>query len=179
MTVVFDRGGYSPQLFAELIAAGFDVLTYRKGRFPRVLRKRFAEHTGVVDGRKIAYLLADQEVQLRLPRGKRLPMRQVTRLSPDAHQTPVLTSRRDLRAIEVAYRMFERWRQENFFKYLREEFALDALVEYRIQPDDESRTVPNPARRRIEGKLRSACAFRRQASPRFANFTQRRRSALI
>jgi hypothetical protein len=34
------------------------------------------------------------------------------------HQTPVLTSRRDLSAVEVAYRMFERWRQENFFKYI-------------------------------------------------------------
>ena len=27
--------------------------------------------------------------------------------------------------MEVAYRMSERWRQENFFKYMREEFLLD------------------------------------------------------
>jgi hypothetical protein len=26
--------------------------------------------------------------------------------------------------------MFDRWRQEIFFKYLREEYALDALVKY-------------------------------------------------
>jgi hypothetical protein len=26
--------------------------------------------------------------------------------------------------------MFSRWRQENFSKYLREEYALDALVDY-------------------------------------------------
>jgi hypothetical protein len=32
--------------------------------------------------------------------------------------------------------MFERWRQENFFKYMREEFLLDALVDYRIEPED-------------------------------------------
>jgi hypothetical protein len=38
----------------------------------------------------------------------------------DGHQTQVITSRWDLRDIEVAYRMFERWRQENFFKYMRE-----------------------------------------------------------
>jgi len=31
---------------------------------------------------------------------------------------------------EVAYRMFERWRQENVFKYMREEFLLDVRVDY-------------------------------------------------
>ena len=30
-TVVFDRGGYSPAVFTQIIAAGFDVLTYFKG----------------------------------------------------------------------------------------------------------------------------------------------------
>ena len=31
-TVVFDRGGWSPKLFQDLLAMGFDILTYRKGR---------------------------------------------------------------------------------------------------------------------------------------------------
>lgn len=35
-------------------------------------------------------------------------------------------TRRPVALCEVAYRMFERWRQENFFKYMREEFLLDA-----------------------------------------------------
>jgi hypothetical protein len=49
----------------------------------------------------------------------KLRLRQVTRLCDGGHQTNVITSRWDLRDIEVAYRMFERWRQENFFKYRR------------------------------------------------------------
>jgi len=64
----------------------------------------------------------------------------------------------DLRDIEVAYRMFDRWRQENFFKYMREEFLLDALVDYRIEPEDPTRTVPNPDRRALERKIRVARA---------------------
>jgi hypothetical protein len=32
VTVVFDRGGWSPRLFATMVTQGFDVLTYRKGR---------------------------------------------------------------------------------------------------------------------------------------------------
>ncbi|MGC4117013.1 MAG: hypothetical protein QM765_21110 [Myxococcales bacterium] len=83
-------------------------------------------------------------------------LRQVVRLSHGGHQTPVLTSRRDLSAIEVAFHMFERWRQENFFKYLREEYALDALVDYSVEPDDPDREVPNPARKAIDLRLKEA-----------------------
>jgi hypothetical protein len=32
VTVCFDRGGWSPALFADITGAGFDVLTWRKGR---------------------------------------------------------------------------------------------------------------------------------------------------
>ena len=94
------------------------------------------------DGRCFTSVLAEQEV--RLLKG-RLRLRQVTRLSDDGHQTPILTSRRDLPPVQVAYRMFDRWRQVNFFKYLREEFALDALAEAAALPDDPAREVPNPA----------------------------------
>jgi hypothetical protein len=54
--------------------------------------------------------------------------------------------------------MFERWRQENFFKYMREEFLLDALVDYRIEPEDPTRTVPNPERRALDQEIREARA---------------------
>ena len=51
--------------------------------------------------------------------------------------------------------MFERWRQENFFKYLREEFLLDALVDYHVEPDDPAREVPNPAWAAVDARLRA------------------------
>lgn len=54
--------------------------------------------------------------------------------------------------------MFGRWRQENFFKYLREEFALDALVDYGTEPADPTRSVPNPARKQLNAELRKARA---------------------
>jgi len=162
VTVVFDRGGYSPKLFQQMLAAGFDLLTYRKGRYPGIPRKRFQERRTRRDGRTITYVLADQEV--RLLKGK-LRLRQVTRLVDNGHQTPILTSRRDLPAAQVAYRMFDRWRQENFFKYLREEYALDALVEYAAVPDDPTREVPNPAWAALDAQLRQAqaCLDRLQA----------------
>jgi len=156
LTVVFDRGGWSPKLFSNILAAGFDLLTYRKGRIRRVPKRCFREHSGEIDGQPVRYLLADQGV--RLLKGQ-LRLRQVTRLSDDGHQTPIVTSRRDLPALSVAYRMFERWRQENFFKYLREEYALDALLDYQVEPDDPARDVPNPAWQAQDARLRAARAI--------------------
>jgi transposase len=178
VTVVFDRGGYSPRLFQQILAAGFDFLTYRKGRYPRIPRQAFRSHQTVVDGRTISYRLADQEV--RLLKGK-LRLRQVTRLMDNGHQTPILTSRRDLSSARVAYRIFERWRQENFFKYLREEFALDALAEYAVVPDDPAREVPNPVWAAVDAQLRQAQARldRLQAQygvEAFTNLEQQRRT---
>jgi len=155
ITVVFDRGGWSPKLFKKLIEEGFDIMTYRKGRSRRVARKHFQVHQEVIDGQSIRYVLADRGIRLR----NRLRLRQVTRLGDDGHhQTPIITSRRDLSAIEVAYRMFARWRQENFFKYLREEYALDALVTSDVEEADPNREVPNPVRAKLNAQLRQARA---------------------
>lgn len=150
-TVVFDRGGWSPKLFRELMALGFDILTYRKGRTRKIAEARFTQHKAKLDGRRVHYLLHEQPV--RFLKGK-LRLRQITRLTKGGHQTPIVTSRWDLRAIVLAYRMFERWRQENFFKYVREEFLIDALIDYETEPDDPNRSVPNPARKAIEKELR-------------------------
>jgi DNA-binding CsgD family transcriptional regulator len=156
VTIVFDRGGWSPKLFRKILSTDkFDILTYRKGKSRRINQKRFQRRRAKLDGRWVHYHLHDQAV--RFLQGK-LRLRQVTRLSDDGHQTQVLTSRWDLRDIEVAYRMFERWRQENFFKYMREEFLLDALVDYHIDSDDPTRTVPNPERRGLDKEVRAARA---------------------
>jgi hypothetical protein len=152
-TIVFDRGGWSPKLFHTMIQDGFDILTYRKGKGRRINERRFVRRRAKLDGRWVSYDLHDQPV--RFLKGK-LRLRQITRLCDDGHQTQVITNRWDLRDIEVAYRMFERWRHENFFKYMREEFLLDALVDYRIELEDPTRTIPNPERRALDKQIRTA-----------------------
>jgi hypothetical protein len=149
-TVVFDRGGWSPKLFVELMALGFDVLTYRKGHTRKIAESRFTRQKAKLDGRWVQYRLHDQPV--RFLRGK-LRLRQITRLTEDGHQTPIITSRWDLRAVVLAYRMFERWRQENFFKYMREEYLIDALADYEVESDDPNRSVANPVRKAVKKEL--------------------------
>src|SRR5438477_9775746 len=101
VTIVFDRGGWSQKLFDRMIKDGFDLLTYRKGRCRRINERRFIRRRAELDGRLVDYLLHDRPV--RFLKGK-LRLRQVTRLCDDGHETQVITSRWELRDIEVAYR---------------------------------------------------------------------------
>jgi len=149
-TLVFDRGGYSPAVFTEIIGAGFDVLTYFKGSWARSAITEFTTVPFTApDGTTQAYDLAERPIDLPVPSHgttTALRLRLIVRRSPDGHQTPILTNRTDLTPAQVAYRMAARWRQENYFKYAREHFALDALDSYADQPDDPGRLVPNPAK---------------------------------
>ena len=172
MTVIFDRGGFSPKLFARLIASGFDVITYRKGRVSRLAAGRFAVQRRKIDGAWREYRICDRpRVRVgALPaggKGKRkrakakkryLWMREVRVLRDDGRQTPILTNRQDLEAVMVAYRIFHRWRQENYFKYAEEEFALDALVEYGAEEVSETVDRRNPQWLRLTRRLKEARA---------------------
>ncbi|MEK9146139.1 MAG: putative transposase, partial [Elusimicrobiota bacterium] len=157
VTMVFDREGWSPKWFKELYEAGFDVMTYRKGAYELWPRGMFEAVDGTVDGRKASYELAEKTVQV-LPGFK---MREIRRLRTDGKQTAIVTTRWKTRRIEVAWRMFERWRQENFFRYMREHFVLDAMASRRVEPVGEERTIPNPKRAKLEkkrGRLKIALA---------------------
>jgi prepilin-type processing-associated H-X9-DG protein len=156
-TIVFDRGGWSPKLFAELITMGFDILTYRKGRIPKMRKKSFKKREGVFDGHAVTYTLAERKLTLKFRGGGKLLLREVVRLSEDGeHQTSIVTSRKELSDVDVAYRMFARWRQENFFKYMDDEFAIDTLWTYGSEEADANRDVPNPERKDKEQALREA-----------------------
>jgi hypothetical protein len=141
ITLIFDREGWSPQRFQRWQASGFDVITYRKGKYAPWQRRAFREVTVTVGGREVKYLLGER--LLRVAKGFRV--REVRRLCDDGHQTSVVTTRRDLSIETVALRMFSRWQQENFFRYMRQEFALDHLWSTAVEPADPTRSVPNPA----------------------------------
>src|SRR5665648_858147 len=167
-TVVFDRGGYSPAVFTEIITAGFDLLTYYKGTWTRSAPAAFTFHDFTTpDGATVRYELAERLIDLAVPArtatattsarpGSTLTLRLIVRASPSGHQTPILTNRTDLTAPQVAYRMANRWRQENYFTCAREHFALDALDSYADHPDDLDRLVPNPAKAHAHDQVAAA-----------------------
>ncbi len=88
---------------------------------------------------------------------KRFGCRQITRLDPvTGHQTQIVTTLTDTDPAPIAYAMFNRWSQENFFRYMRAHYGLDALDSYTTTPDDPDRSTPNPARRAADQELRAA-----------------------
>jgi hypothetical protein len=158
-TVIFDRGGWSPATFAALLDAGFDIITYRKGPFDPLPAQAFTTHTYTdPDGDTRDYTLAEAIVALPLPDGDTISLRQIHRLAPGGVQIPILTSRADLAAVVVCWRLARRWRQENYFKYAREHFALDALDSYAAIADDPTRLVPNPAKKHTRAAVQTARA---------------------
>jgi len=158
-TICFDRGGWSPKLFVELQLAGFHILTYRKGLSPTEPRDAFSHHHFTDDsGHVHDFCLSDHPVLLSYDNGKRtFTCRQITRLDEaSGHQTQIITTRDDVDPAVVAHDMFNRWSQENFFRYMRAHYGLDALDTYATTDDDMTRTVANPARRDADRVLKEA-----------------------
>lgn len=143
ITLVFDREGWSPRFFARCQEKGFDVITYRKGKYDPWPEACFSEVQSQVGGKPITYRLGERSEWV----GKTLWMREVRRLCDSGHQTSVMTTRQDLDIEEIARRMFFRWNQENFFRYMRQEYGLDHLVSYDVEQADGDRLMPCPKRK--------------------------------
>jgi len=165
VTVCFDRGGWSPALFADITEAGFDLLTWRKGPALDLPAGEFTTITCADDrDRRHEYDLADTTAELAVNEGPRkgqtVSLRQVTRRVPARYggtrQIHALTSRTELAAGEVCWRLTSRWREENYFRYARTHFALDALDSHAAAPDDPGRLVPNPAKKAAAAQVRHA-----------------------
>ena len=128
-TVWFDRSGWPPKLFAELTAAGFEVLTYGKSLAcaePRQAfqRRRFVDQCG----RARDYLVAESEVGIEYDGGRRrFRCRRITSHDPRAgHQTQILTSRCDLDAATIVHATSQRGGQEDFVEFMKRPPGRDA-----------------------------------------------------
>ena len=157
LTLVFDREAWSPKSFQQWHAQGTEVITYRKGKQAPWDRQDFRPFNVEREGKSVTYWLAERSVQV-IPANRKRPafwMREIRRLCPTGHQSAILTTRQDLPAEVVADRMFARWRQESFFKYMQAEFNLDHLSTYATEHAAPERMVPNPERRALE-KTRKA-----------------------
>jgi hypothetical protein len=152
-TVIFDREGYSPELFLNLKEQRIACLTYHK--FPGEdwsVEEFKSQPVKLASGQVTNMKLAERGIALK----NNLWVREVRKLTDSGHQTSVLST--DYRAGKdrVAAKTFARWSQENYFKYMRENFSLDRLVEYSSEeiPDAETVRVVNPDYRKLDQEMR-------------------------
>lgn len=150
--VIFDREGFSPELFKRLWALRIAVITYRKftedlwNSEEFILRK-----VRLVNGEEVEQWLAERGVGL----SNGLWVREVRRWDPQSGHQTAIVSTDYLKALEaVAVAMFARWCQENFFQYMGLHYGLDRLIEYGTEPLPDTTIVINPAWRRKDQEVR-------------------------
>jgi len=167
-TLVFDRAGYSPEFFAEQKAQRVAVITYHKFPGQDWPEAEFApQDLTLANGQPVTLCLAERGTCL----SNGLWVREIRQREDSGHQVSVLATdyRSELRPIAV--RMFARWTQENFLKYMREHYAIDRLVEHGTEPLPETTLVVNPAWRQLDSQIRREQALRDRDHAAFGALT--------
>ena len=155
LTLVFDREGWSPDLFKRLARRGIACITWHKNftgeDWPQEdFRTLEVPIHGPAGTSATTVDLAEQPIVLR----NGLTVRQIRRRLANGRQVPVITTHPQMPLVQVAGAMFSRWSQENFFKYMREQFNLDSLPSHDLAPLDPDAQVVNPVRRALEKTIR-------------------------
>jgi Transposase protein len=167
-TLVFDREGYSPDFLQRMKALRIACLTYHKYPGEDWPQEEFVSaQVRLPSGESVRMNLAERGTCLR----NGLWVRELRKLTDRGHQTAILCTDYRSAAAPLATAMFARWSQENFFKYARQHFALDRLVEYRTEDISEPIRVVNPDYRHLDGKVRSATGKLTRRLAKFAAMT--------
>ena len=154
-TMVFDREGYSPDFMLRMWGRRIACLSYHKYPGADWPESEFHEHNvSLVSGHVVTMKLAERGTLL----GGKIWVREIRKLTDSGHQTPIISTDyiRDLTTSAAA--MFARWSQENFFKYMREQYNLDSLVDYSTEEIPGTTKVVNPVYRKTDGDVRKQAA---------------------
>jgi predicted nucleic acid-binding Zn-ribbon protein len=151
-TLIFDREGYSPEFLRTMKAQRIACLTYHKypgGDWSQ--EEFFPCQVNLASGACVQMRLAERGTFL----GDKVWVREIRKRTQSAHQTSVLSTDYRSDPGPVAAAMFARWSQENFFRYMREHYGLDRLVDYATEAIPDTTKLVNPQYRRLDGQVRS------------------------
>ena len=163
-TMVFDREGYSPELFEQMRNKRIAILSYHKFPQDDWRREEFTTHSVPLSGGEaVTMQLAERGAQL----SNQLWLREIRKLTDTGHQTSILTTNFQAPMATLAVSLFARWSQENFFRYMRAHYSLDRLIEYGTEPIPDAIAVVNPAWRKLDSQIRSKAGQRYRLAAQF------------
>lgn len=149
-TLVFDREVYSPAFFAQLWDKyRIAVITYRKNVKEQWDESLFEEYPVITTLGEVQMKIHEQNFT-----AEKCVMREIRKLGKGGHQTSIITTNRVLKITMIACCMFARWAQENFFRYMRQEYALDKIIQYSVDEIDENIKVVNQEYNNITCKIK-------------------------
>jgi hypothetical protein len=139
-TLVFDREAYEPKWFIKLWEEyRVAVITYRKNVADKWDESLFYRADTQIYNNTVTMQICEMGTFL-----NGHWFREIRELSENGHQASIMTTHPGLLSVETAIKMFSRWKQENFFKYLIENFDFDRIIEYGTEPVNQKCTIPNP-----------------------------------
>lgn len=149
-TLIFDREAYDIPFFARLWEQHkIAVITYRKNVKDEWSQSLFTPSSVRVLNNEITMHLCESIVML----GGH-EFREVRRLTTTGHQTSIITNNANIDTQEIAGKMFARWSQENFFRYMIIDYDFDKMIEFGTEAIDEEKEVVNPSYRRMNHKIK-------------------------
>jgi len=154
-TIVFDREGYSPAFMVRAWEKRIACLTYNK--YPGEDWPESAFHkqdVRLVSGLVVKMKLAEREILL----DGQLNGREIRKLTESGHQTSIISTDFRRKQEPLASAMFARWHQENFFKYMRENYGLDRLIDYSLEDISGATPIVNPLYREADSEVRKMAA---------------------
>ena len=149
-TFIFDREAYEPAFFRRLwdnyrIA----IITYRKNVKDTWSEDGFENIVASVLGQTVNMQLCERQSEL-----GGFSFREIRRLGESGHQTSIITTHPTINTATVAGRMFGRWCQENFFRYLVLDYDFDKMISFGIETIDPEKKVVNPEYRKVNYQLK-------------------------
>jgi uncharacterized protein YsxB (DUF464 family) len=149
-TFIFDREAYQPAFFKRLLEQyNIAVITYRKNVKDTWDKDSFKSVDVKVLEHTITMQLCEQQTTL-----GGVVLREIRRLTDNGHQTAVITTHKAISMEVVAGRMFGRWSQENFFRYMIMDYDFDKMIQFGTETIDENKEVVNPPYRQMSHKLK-------------------------
>jgi len=170
--LVFDREGYSPAFFKKMWQKHrISCMTYHKHPGEDWPEKWFTEHEVTMpNGETVTMELAEMGSLVGCGKDA-MWMREVRKLTESGHQTSLISTVYEFPHTQLGARMFSRWCQENFFRYMMEHFAIDLLQEYGTENLPDTERVVNPAWRALDRSRNSIQNKLRHRRARFAEMT--------
>jgi transposase len=171
--MVFDREGYSPEFFKEMWQIHrIACITYHKHPKDNWPTTEFVEYeTTLPSGFRVSLKLAERGAWIG-DKKSGLWVREIRKLTESGHQVSLISTIFGGSALDDSVRLFSRWSQENFLRYMMEHFAIDLLNEYRTEEIPETkRPVVNPKWRALDRRRRSVKSKLTHQQARFAALT--------
>jgi len=172
--LVFDREGYSPAFFNEMWRKHrISCMTYHKHPSDPWPEEWFTEHkVNMPRGETVEMKLCEMGSLVGSDK-KAVWMREVRKLTDSGHQTSIISTAYNLDLTELSARMFSRWCQENFFRYMMQHFDIDRIIEYGDMKFPDTEKVVNPAWRELNKRRNSLLSKLKHRKAKFAEMTIR------